>query len=81
MKVLLWLIVAVLILMVRNVITFEQSQKEVTVHFYTQVLERDARKVVTAGRQLLDRAEQILDSSRSDQPSRNRAANRIPAKT
>lgn len=81
MRTILWLTVAILVLVVAGVVTFRQSRGEVTTHLYTQTLERDAREVVNAGSQLLDRAEQILDKSSPNQPNRNKATSTIPTKS
>ena len=63
MRTLLWLTVAVLVLVVAGVLTFQHSPGELTAHLYTQALQRDARDVVDAGRRVLNSAQQILDRS------------------
>jgi hypothetical protein len=81
MRTILWLTVVVLVLVIAGVVTVNQSRGEVTMHLYTQTLERDAREVVNAGKQLLDRAERVLDSSGPRQLNRNRATNTILTKS
>jgi hypothetical protein len=81
MRTMLWLTVVVLVLVVAGVLSVERSRGEITMHLYTQTLERDAREVVDAGKQLLAKAEQILDKSSPTQRSRDSATCTIPTES
>ena len=65
----LWLTAMVLVLGVAGVITVNRSPGEVTMHVNLKTFELETRELADAGKQFLDRAEQIL--SRSNPPRCN----------